>query len=232
MKFRIYVLCYDENSRNSANNEFKDKEWAKVVFIKTTVLFENIMYDSWLIDNYEEWKDLDYIGTISWKASQKIPLPNINKVVDYMYNNNYGISVFYTIPINMIERTNYLHPKFKSLWTKILLTAGFTNEMILETNFIGFYCNYWITTPKLMLEYISFFKDIKKIIDNLEDIQDDIWSDAGFKSTTLISKDRCMRIFNKPYYPYHPFIYERLPNFFFYFKTNILITNTISELYS
>jgi hypothetical protein len=39
-----------------------------------------------------------------------------------------------------------------------------------------------------------------------------------------VIKDTAMKIFNKPYYEYHPFIFERLPVFFFYaLEANVCI---------
>lgn len=231
MKVKIYVLCYNEKTLQHAKLEYEKYEWAQILLIKSSLLFENIMYDSWLLDNYDEWKDLDYVGTISWKATQKIKLPNIDKVINYMKNNDYGIAVLNYLSNNMIEFANYFHTKFKSLWINIFTKYGINNDTIINTDYIGFYSNYWITTPKLMLEYINFFKDIIKIIDNNDEIQKDIWCNSNYLKASL-TKDECYKLFKKPYYPYHPFIYERLPCFFFYFKTKILITQLNETLYS
>lgn len=233
MKIRIYVLCYSDDTYINAMQLYENKEWAKVVYIKSTVLFESIMYDSWLEENYDDWKDFDYVGTISWKASMKIKMPDIDKLSVFLDNNknNYDVAAFYFIDMNMIDRTNYYHPKFKVLWIKILTKLGYSLEQILNNNIKGFYCNYWITTPKLMLEYIQFFKKVKNVINNYQDIQDDLWSDSKFQSTTLLTPEQCMQKFGIPHYPYHPFIYERIPCIYFEYSAKILITDKFPELY-
>jgi hypothetical protein len=104
-------------------------------------------------------------------------------------------------------------------------------EQILNKDIKGFYCNYWITTPKLMMDYINFFKKVKNIIDTYEDIQHDLWSDSTFQSTTLLTPTECMQKFGIPHYPYHPFIYERMPCIYFEYSAKILITEKIQELY-
>ena len=233
MKIRIYVLCYSDETFKNATELYGNKEWAKVVYIKSTVLFESIMYDSWLEENYDDWKDYDYVGTISWKASMKIKMPDIDKLSLFLENNkdNYNVAAFYFIDMNMIDRTNYYHPKFRTLWIKILSKLGYSIDQILNNNIKGFYCNYWITTPKLMLEYIEFFKNVKNVINNYQDIQDDLWSDSKFQSTTLLTPQQCMQKFGIPHYPYHPFIYERMPCIWFEYNAKILITDKFAELY-
>jgi hypothetical protein len=233
MKIRIYVLCYSDDTYIKANEIYGQKEWAKVVYIKSTVLFESIMYDSWLEENYDDWKDFDYVGTISWKAPFKIRMPDIDKLAVFLENNKdkYHVAAFYYIDMNMIDRTNYYHSKFRNLWIKILSKLGYSMEQILNNNIKGFYCNYWITTPKLMLDYISFFRKVKNVINNYPDIQDDLWSNSKFQSTTLLTPEQCMQKFGIPHYPYHPFIYERMPCIYFEYTAKILITEKIKELY-
>jgi len=231
MKIRIYVLCYSDDTRKQALELYGNKEWAKVIYIKSSVLFESIMYDSWLEENYDDWKDFDYVGTISWKASFKVKMPDIDKLSAFLDKNKYDVAAFYYIDMNMIDRTTYYHPKFRTLWIKILLKLGYSIDQILNTDVKGFYCNYWITTPKLMLDYINFFKKVKDVINNYQDIQEDIWSDAKFQSTTLLTPEQCLQKFGIPHYPYHPFIYERIPCVYFEYSANILITAKFPELY-
>jgi hypothetical protein len=230
MKIRIYILCYNEQSYAYALRDYSNIEWAKIIYINSTVLFENIMYDSILLDNYDDWKDFDYVGTISWKAGYKIRLPDINKLATFLETNRFDVIPFYFIDANLINRTTYYHPKFRYLWIKILTKLGYSETQITK-NIKAFYCNYWITTPILMLEYIKFFKKVKHCIDTYDEIHEDIWSDSHFNSSTLLSPEKCLVTFGKPYYPYHPFIYERIPCFFFDLTATILDTPKYPELY-
>ena len=68
----IYVLCYNDETEKQATDEFSQYEWAKVYRIKEqTYLFESIMFRNELMDMYDEWKDKDYIGTISYSIFSK-----------------------------------------------------------------------------------------------------------------------------------------------------------------
>jgi len=87
MKTIIFILSYSDETYNYAIKHYKHLKWAKVIRIETTILFESIMYDKWLIENYDEWKDYDYIGFLSWKFNQKIRIPNIDKLNDILDKN-------------------------------------------------------------------------------------------------------------------------------------------------
>jgi hypothetical protein len=118
MKICIYVLCHNEESKQSAITEYGNSKWAKIICIETTALLENIMYDKWLLENHKDWKDADYVGTISWKASQKIKLPDMEKLANFLDHVPHDIIPFYMTSQNLIDHASYHHPKFKSLWVK------------------------------------------------------------------------------------------------------------------
>jgi hypothetical protein len=62
------------------------------------------MFDSWLLDHQDEWKEYDYVGTISWKASQKCHLPDLNTLKKNLQTYNPDIVPFYCI--TPIEKKN------------------------------------------------------------------------------------------------------------------------------
>ena len=231
-KIRIYVLCYNEITKQSALREYGDKEWAKVLYIETTALLENIMYDKLLLENYEDWKDFDYVGTISWKASHKIILPDMVSLSEHLDSIPYDIISFYTLQQNLVEHGTYYHPKFKSLWLKMFRNMDISDEQALDPSIPAFFCNYWITTPTLMLKYIEFFKKSKDILDNSADIQEEIYEDSTYNGGTL-SNEKCIELFGKPYFTYHVFLYERLPCFFFwYMNAKLLNPYTLPFLFA
>ena len=208
MKLLIYVLCYNQDSYNVASNEYGNKEGYKNVYIESTNLLENIMYDSWLLDHQDEWKEYDYVGTISWKASQKCDLPDLNILQKNLQIYNPDI-----FEANLVEMSR-CHPNFEYLWVKTL--SQFKSDA-LNPDILPFLSNYWITKPVLMYEYIEFFKKTKQVLDNYKEIQEKLWEDSKYYHHTL-SVEKCLELFNKPYYTHHPFIYERIPCFFFWYK--------------
>lgn len=222
MKIIIYVLCYNKDSYESAVNEYSNRDGFKILYIETTPLLENIMYDSWLLDHQDEWENYDYVGTISWKASQKCRIPDTSTLITYLQNNDIDIYTFYRLPCNLIEQatyghpySKYGHPKFENIWIKLFNQLNVPESHSTNPKIIPFFSNYWITRPKIMLKYIEFFKTVKHILDTCPDIQQELWEDAMYGGNSLC-KEKCMELYGKPYYPYHVFIYERLPCYFFW----------------
>ena len=225
MKIRIYVLCYNKETQRIAEAEYGDKEWAKVLFIDTTALLECIMYDSWLKDHYDDWKDFDYVGTLSWKASQKIRLLDMDKLGNILDVLPFDVVPFYVSNLELLKASNWSHPDFKKIWITIIRNLGYSEDIAVDDSIIPFYCNYWITKPDLMLKYIEFFNKAKSLIDTNEDIQGYISNDSGYVGA--LSRERCQELFGKPYYTYHPFIYERLPCFYFWISQKKIMNPTV-----
>jgi hypothetical protein len=215
MRILIYVLCYNKHSYDVATNEYGNKEGFKILYIETTPLLENIMYDSWLLENKYEWKDYDYVGTISWKASHKCRIPDMQTLINYVHNHNADIVPFWPGNCNLVQQATYHHPNFKSLWIKMFDQLNIPETDAMNPNVVPFFSNYWITKSTLMLKYIEFFRTAKYILDTYPDIQKELWEDSLYAGDSL-SKEKCMELYEKPYYPYHVFIYERLPCYFFW----------------
>jgi hypothetical protein len=230
MNIRIYVLCYNEETKRKALEEYGNKKQYKVLYIETTSLLENIMYDKWFLENYDEWKNFDYVGTISWKASTKIIMPIIERLENILETTKYDVFPFYRTNHNLIEQATNWHPKFKTIWLQLFNILDISEDIALDADIPSFFCNYWITTPKLMLEYITFFKKVKHIFDTENELQNNLWSDPKYSANT-VSSEKCMEMYKKPYIPYHIFLYERIPCFFFWYNKNKIINPLDINLY-
>jgi hypothetical protein len=212
-KILIYILGYDNETLTNANALFGSYEWAKIIILPATILFENYMYDKWLIEHYDEWKDYDYVGTLSWRAKDKVLLPDIDKLAIFLKNEN-KIDV---IPFFVIDNKDHLddidrrQPLNNIILNLLFKKLGFPDNYI-KNNFIQFYSNYWITKPNIMLEYINFFHNCKKIIDSDNEIQKYIWKYVEYNST--LDDANIIKIFGRPSFSSHPFVYERIPFLF------------------
>ena len=212
-KILIYILGYDNETSINANNLFGSYEWAKIIILPATILFENYMYDKWLIEHYDEWKDYDYVGTLSWRAKEKVLLPDIDKLAVFLKKDKR----FDVVPFLVIDNKDHLEdidrrqPLNNIILNLLFNKLGFPDNYI-KNDFIQFYCNYWITRPKIMLEYINFFHDCKKIIDSDDEIQNHIWKYVEYNST--LDDANIKKIFGRPSFSSHPFVYERIPFLF------------------
>lgn len=68
----IYIIFHDDNSRKSAfQSHFKFSNITRPIQIPSTRFFESIAYKEVFPNRYEEWKDKDYVGMMSYKVAQR-----------------------------------------------------------------------------------------------------------------------------------------------------------------
>jgi hypothetical protein len=171
------------------------------------------MYSSWLLNHIDEWRECDYVGTLSWKAPQKISMPDMEALTTYITSLKPDVVPFFPCHETIVEQGERHHPLFRDLWSKLTYELGIPEDKATDPSIPLFFCNYWMATPSWMLRYIEFFKSAQHVLDTCESIQSNLWSDSRFDK--VISDEKCMQIFGRPYYPYHCFLCERLPCLFF-----------------
>jgi hypothetical protein len=171
------------------------------------------MYSSWLLEHIEEWRECDYVGTLSWKAPQKIPVPDMQALTSHLAFRSPDVVPFFPCHESIILQAERHHPLFRELWCGLTRELGISEERAIDPTIPLFFCNYWMARPSWMLRYMEFFKKAQHVLDTCEAIQANLWTDSRFDK--VISDEKCMEIFGKPYYPYHCFLCERLPCLFF-----------------
>lgn len=212
----IYILSYDDYSHRIAQQTFHNKEWASVFKINTTIYLENIMYDSILLSLKDSWIDLNFIGTMSWKANQKIEIPDLDSEFSKQKIRDIDpdiIAFFHTGEDLLDQATKHHGKNFEYLWITLLTRMGYSKSEAKDKNIKSFFANYWISKPNFMIDYINFYHKAIKILLESKDLYDISWSDSGHVSHP--SKEHLISIFNKPYFPLFLFILERLPCFYF-----------------
>jgi len=212
---KIFVLCYDDNSERIATQKYGHFNWARIVRIESTVYLENYMYSDWLEQHIDEWKDLDYVGTIAYKAHTKIgKFPNIVSLYETVKRKDIDVVSFMPGEKTSIASHSERHHKgFTTCWTKLLQMLGYSKHDILNPGIPMFFCNYWFCKPGWMFKYIDFFKKTKEIMETSTELKALLDRNSQYSG---MSTSRCLLVFGVPYYKFHPFICERLPSFFFW----------------
>jgi hypothetical protein len=219
----IYVLCYDDESEKKAHEDFDEFDWARIYRIPEEVqnhLFEGVMYQSELMKVYDEWKDKKYVGTCAYNMFKKINenfVWRINnsvfKILDRIEtSDSYDFVGFLPVDRINVWDHHYMRPILNDLinrYAKITNQFGITYPPIIK-NYYPF--NYWMATPRKMLEYINYFNT--KWLPALER-HPLVWNSAEYNGKLsgerllYLTRGRCN------YYPYHPFVNERLPSLYF-----------------
>jgi len=207
-KVIIYILSNNIQRFNISQRIFRQYSWAKPIILKNPDFsFENVFWTQ-LNDLYEEWKNADMVGTLSYSAFKKI---NLNEVDEIIRNNLYYPNKYYhfmdsNVPIPN-DNTNK-HPNFMVIWNDILDKLKLNTTT--ENN-----CNYWMCSPALMKPFINWY--MTKCLPILKN-HPLIFTNANYTSedyNNQILKSELVKIWGNSYYPHFPFVAERLNKCFF-----------------
>jgi hypothetical protein len=220
MKYKIYILSYNDHTKKQAEQTFQGLDFNyDIIKIPTTKYLENVMYCNWLLEHKYDWTSYDYVGTLSWKSKDKIDIKQIPNKLNLC--NNIDVMAFFPCYENLIKQGTHEHGiNFKIGLTELLTKLGFTEEQIFNPNVPLFLCNYWMTKPSIMMQYIVFFHKAKNIIENDIVLKEKLYSDGRYANGYL-SEEKLINIFGFTYYPLYIFLLERLPCYFFYYKYNV-----------
>jgi len=209
---QVYCVYHDsELSKKVTDVILNVYEWMIPYKLNSTKYFENEIILNMQIDMTKK-----YVGQITYNfAYSKYDIfthIDLNKLLDSV---NTDIVTLYHNPHEKIRDIHKsINPKFIDIWTRLLIKMLPNDIDVLSDSIKLFYCNFWVAKPEIMKEYQDF---LKKAIELLEE-DPDVYDDAGYTSPTVITKERLVEISGKPYYTFHPFILERLPCVFFWYK--------------
>jgi hypothetical protein len=231
MKCIIYVLSPTTEDLERSREELKEYPWARPILIPTTYYLESVMYTHVLHRRRAEWEHAEYVGTIAHSAIEK--LTNISSIYDTVCQaseEHADVAAFLYRGDSLVAAAEKWHPGFLRIWAASLRYLGFPMDKIVSEDIPSYYCNYWAATPETMKSYIQFFKTFVHTLDTLPVISDEIWNDAGYSvrgpEIAKLNAEQCMKIWGVGYYPFHPFIAERIPCFFFWVTGKKLIAST------
>jgi hypothetical protein len=208
-KIIIYVLCYDDDTEEFSNIYFKHYNWARIYRIKNqSHLFEGVMYQTELLELYDEWKDAEYVGTISHSFFKKM------KIEQLLYILNISSPILHDVVIFKSFANDLFHlhsnPDLKRAYQEIYRqTMPFRFSRVIQRYSIY---NYWMAKPTFMLQYIQFFNSIWLPAVEKHPL---IWNNAGYLDEKLSPEALSKLTKRVPHYPMHPFMNERIAIQFF-----------------
>jgi len=204
-----WQIYYDEKSKSNCFPEWKHYKNEKL-----TEHFEN----SVIVDLYEkgECKKEEYFGVFSHAFKKKMVLPmrgdiarpaTIEKRID-----GHDVYSFFSRrrQENIVYQAENYHTGFIALVDKILSETGFLPKTPKKLDCVVLF-NYWIAKGDVYEAYIKeLLLPAMEILEN----SPEAYKDARYKKIDDNTKARFIDSWGKPYYPYHPFILERLPSIF------------------
>lgn len=218
----IYLIYHDEKSYKMVE-KYKNYKYIKLFFNESTKYFESNIF-RYLCENKDEWINKNYVGILTYSYQKKInmTLENIYEKIMWVITTNKDCKLItyyqgYTWLFRSKKSINLnFHGKIKEIFDYTLPLLLDIKLPIPYDEITPFYCNYWLTTSELMLEYVEFaLKYMEKLDDNTDIIlQNMLNSDAKYMGS--LSKERLKNITGFPYYTNHCFVMERLPCIYFW----------------
>lgn len=212
----LYVVCHDNYSKGYSVLHYGSIPYAKIHRIPTTQYFETHLFLSDLADRREEWERVDYVGMITWRAKQKIALPNFDAVIHAAKRASADVIAFYKpsceLQLNLVEWGQRCHPHFSYLWSIMCEQLGYDRSHYESKDIPAFYCNYWMATPTWIERYMEHIQKAKTILETYDT------EDGKFQRLLNCNSGFQYKV-PRPgikYISYHCFLLERLPCLFFW----------------
>jgi hypothetical protein len=205
---KIYQIYYDEKSKKNCLEGFEPYFILKLF-------------------NTGKHRNSDYFGVFSHSFQHKIHIwPQ--SIYDAMEVNDYDVYSFFSLMStnNIFLKGDNWHENFSTVCQKILNKIGFSGDIAHPdyTTRCIVYQNHFIARSEIYQDYVdTILRPAIEVMNTDEEIKEIIWKDARYhKSNKQEVRDRLKEEIGVEYYPYHPFVCERL--FSFYLDLNPHIT--------
>ena len=200
----IYVLCYNLEKYEFSKHYYRRYKWARPILMKyQDYTFENAFWKQ-LMEISNEWETADMVGTISYKAYKKIDLEHMNRLImNKLYSSKKFMS-FMKSNVRLFNDNGHSY-HFKEFIKYI------SHSLNNKINYKLCYCNYWMTTPELMKQFIDWYTNtcLPLLLKYSY-----CFHEYPYGRNSL-TKPELLKICGRPYYPNFPFILERINLIFF-----------------
>jgi len=197
---RLYILCHNERRFTEAQAAFSGYSWAIPIRMKyQNCTFENAFWKQ-LLEIKEEWVNCEMVGTLSSIAHTKVDLRDIDRII---HTPALWTSGYYHFTSNEKPIINE-HPHLLTILGDVCASL---NLQIPKFS----WCTYWMCTPALMERFIKWYEESLQPAVMAHPLA---MTDAKYGRGKLTQVE-LMALCGTPYYPYAPFVIERLNKAFF-----------------
>jgi hypothetical protein len=216
-----YIICHSDETEKIA----KSFGFGVPVRVSdTSEYFESQVFD-YLLTNQHEWSSKRFVGILNYKFFTVVSKTQFNAII---YHNSFDVISFLNFEHQrMVGELVFEVPFWESVSMltgssgymaiyKMLTAAGYTDEQITNPLIKGFYRNWWVSKPLWMKRYIDFFQTCKCLVNSNKSLRRYLDQVAYYSPEGSLDKDRLQQIFQSDHYHQTPFVFERLPSFFFH----------------
>lgn len=227
----IYVICHNDESQMKAQeieskiNSVENCRSHVVRIQEHNILFESQIFN-YLDTCKEQWINEDYVGMVTYsiETKTKVDITELIRHIKAAQNHGADIIPVYSLSfkklkkdliISFAEALTIMHGPYILLAYKEILDAlGYTEQEYFNEGIPSYFSNWWMVRPQYMEKYVEFFKRTLHVIEFNNKLSKYLYMNSYY--TGNLPVDTLMKIGGKPYYTLHPFLFERLPCFFFY----------------
>jgi hypothetical protein len=193
---RIYILCHTAERLTQARSIYREY-WAVPILMKyQDVTFENAFWRQ-LLELKDDWITCDMVGVLGFTAHTKINMVNVHNTI---VSGKRGYHHFWS---NNLPLDNS-HPHLRTIMIDVCRDLSIA---VPPRSF----CNYFMSSPHRMVGFIDWFETKAKPVVMSHPL---IMANAVYKEGKLTSHE-LFALCGVPYYPYVPFVFERLNIGFF-----------------
>ena len=202
----LYILCHNKERFHDAQIRYDSYPWATPILMKyQDSTFENAFWKQ-LGEIKEEWTDCEMVGTLSYKAFEKIDLNHVDRIIR---DRSQWRSGYYNF-METDEPIRNDHPHLLTIIRDVLKELRLPEPK-------GAYCNYWMCTPHKMRGFLQWYEEILKPVVLKHPL---VQTDSGYH---VHNKMDLIKLWGHPYYPHTPFVFERL-NVCYFRKVTVPLT--------
>jgi len=227
---QLYVLCHSLDSCHQAMGQFTYYSWGKhLYFMPSTNILETYFYTNVLENLLESSAHKpNWIGSISWKALEKTYLSVIDQMLSdkSLLQDGYDVLGFWTpspFDPHYCNSSMHIHTEYAHGHTGLIQFITYILRGIDETSenisilhqpyptFKSFYGSYFVARPTFMREYIAWIRKVMVFMAKDPIARTYVWSNSQYDGDESVP----FKVFGVTFYPLHPFIGERLLQYFF-----------------
>lgn len=237
---RLYISCHDDASQAQANDLVR--RWNcpergvsfEVLRLPSpgTPFMESAAFGI-LETRACEWEGEDFVGVLTYSVLTKMKkFSGRNMDCDWVSLRNRAtmegfdvVSLFgmeyrrHEKRISVLEGSVFQHGlSYFLAWKELLSRLGYTASQIEEAGVDGFFCNWWFARPGAFMDYCRFYGAARRVALTDREVSVRLARDAGYKSGNMSAEQRLV-VFGGPEYTLHPFVFERLPPFYFHHRS-------------
>lgn len=201
----INLIYHDNASYTNARAIAGQKDYYNLIHIPTTKYFESIIFYDQVFQITP--KDTDYIGFITYKFN-KFVVQDDTQLMRAMHQHP-DFDIYILFPSDRYAKEEITSGHSHDAW---MAFESLTKRLGLQdaANAAVFWRNYWIGKRDIVKEFSLLVTRAILLVETDEALGKQFMGNSMYPGALLKDQDRLLKITNRPWYTYHPFLFERL----------------------